>query len=156
MLTATLHDMLATVALADLARAPDFSRCFTMPGVVRGFVDLLFEHEGRVFVCDWKSDDLPSFDPEALARHCDRNYDVQARIYAVAAPRMAGITDPADYARRFGGMVFVFLRGLGSQKDGGDGDGDGTDGIHFFKPSWEEILAWETDMLGQRFWGIAR
>ncbi len=238
-----LHDMLATVALADLARAPDFSDWFAMPavarplekmrrrharpadhlplaawlvhraytapvrlggtviaglakaasalreveflfpipeqahsllsrprtdapawkverGVVKGFVDLLFEHEGKVFVCDWKSDDLPSFDPEALARHCGRNYDVQARIYAIAALRMAGITDPADYARRFGGMVFVFLRGLGSQKDGGDGDGDGdgdgTDGIHFFKPAWKDILAWETDMLGQRFWGIAR
>jgi exodeoxyribonuclease V beta subunit len=114
-------------------------------GVVKGFVDLLFEHDGRVFVCDWKSDDLPRFDKETLARHCGENYDVQARIYTIATLRLCGITTAAAYARRFGGVLFSFLRGLGGQG-----------GIHFFTPAWEDILAWETDMLGQHFWGIAR
>jgi exodeoxyribonuclease V beta subunit len=121
-------------------------------GVVKGFVDLLFEHEGRVFVCDWKSDDLPRFDLDTLASHCNENYDVQARIYAIATLRLCGITTSADYTQRFGGVVFCFLRGLGDQYEG---SGD-TPGIHFFKPTWEDILAWETDMLGQQFWGIAR
>jgi exodeoxyribonuclease V beta subunit len=118
-------------------------------GVVKGFVDLLFEHDGRVFVCDWKSDDLARFDPETLARHCGENYDVQARIYTIATLRLCGITTVDDYARRFGGVVFCFLRGLRDQKDG-------RTGIHFFKPTWQDVLTWEKDMLGQQFWGIAR
>jgi exodeoxyribonuclease V beta subunit len=115
-------------------------------GAVKGFVDLLFEHEGCVFVCDWKSDDLPRFDRDTLARHCHENYDVQARIYTIATLRMCGITTPADYAQRFGGVVYCFLRGQSQQDD--------CAGIHFFKPAWEDILAWETEMLGQQFWGI--
>jgi len=114
-------------------------------GVVKGFVDLLFEHDGRVFVCDWKSDALPSFDPDTLARHCGENYDVQARIYTLAALRLCGITSADAYGRRFGGVLFSFLRGLGEHS-----------GIHFFTPAWQDVLAWETDMLGPHFWGIAR
>jgi exodeoxyribonuclease V beta subunit len=56
-------------------------------------------------------------------------------------------TTPANYAQRFGGVVYCFLRGQREQ--------DESAGIHFFKPTWEDILAWETDMLGQQFWGIS-
>jgi len=126
-------------------------------GVVKGFVDLLFEHEGRVFVCDWKSDDLPRFDRDTLVEHCNENYDVQARIYTMATLRLCGITKPTDYARRFGGVVFCFLRGLGSQEVAISGSvADDSAGIHSFKPTWDDILAWEADMLGQQFWGSAR
>ncbi len=124
-------------------------------GVVKGFVDLLFEHDGRVFVCDWKSDVLHTFDQDALARHCGQSYDVQARIYTLAALRLCDIRTPADYARRFGGVVYCFLRGLGNERAHDDGVGS-SDGIHFRKPTWDEILSWETDMLGQQFWGLSR
>ena len=122
-------------------------------GVVKGFIDFLFEHDGRVFVCDWKSDDLPSFDRDTLSRHCHENYDVQARIYTIATLRLCDISTPADYARRFGGVVFCFLRGLTRREVEIAEDSPGT---HFFKPTWEDVLAWERDMLGQKFWGIAR
>jgi exodeoxyribonuclease V beta subunit len=120
-------------------------------GVVKGFVDLLFEHDGRVFVCDWKSDGLARFDPDTLARHCGENYDVQARIYTIATLRLCGIATADAYAQRFGGVLFSFLRGLPDRRDS-----SALTGIHFFKPTWEDVLAWETDMLGQQFWGIAR
>ncbi|HEY5282507.1 MAG TPA: PD-(D/E)XK nuclease family protein, partial [Polyangia bacterium] len=138
-----VHPLL-TQAKADVCKPP----WKVERGVVKGFVDLLFEHEGRVFVCDWKSDDLPSFDHEALARHCGENYDVQARIYALATLRLCGIEAPANYMQRFGGVVYCFLRGQREQ--------DASAGIHFFKPTWEDILAWEADMLGRQFWGISR
>jgi exodeoxyribonuclease V beta subunit len=126
-------------------------------GVVKGFVDLLFEHDGRVFVCDWKSDNLPRFDGDTLARHCEQNYDVQARIYTIAALRLCDIRTPADCARRFGGVVFCFLRGLDSRRDADpDKSADTSAGIHFLQPTWRDILSWETDMLGQRFWGMSR
>ena len=131
---------------------PDTTSWRVERGVVKGFIDLLFEHDGRVFVCDWKSDDLPRFDRDTLSRHCNENYDVQARIYTIATLRLCSITTPADYARRFGGVVFCFLRGLGDPLEGHVDSA----GIHFFKPTWEDILVWETDMLGRPFWGIAR
>jgi exodeoxyribonuclease V beta subunit len=129
-------------------------------GVVKGFVDLLFEHDGRVFVCDWKSDPLPRFDGDTLARHCQQNYDVQARIYTIAALRLCGIRTPTDYGRRFGGVVFCFLRGLGSRREADNSDADKSAddsvGIHFLQPTWDDILSWEADMLGQQFWGLSR
>lgn len=115
-------------------------------GVVRGFIDLLFEHAGKIYVCDWKSDTLPSYDPPALAEHCRQSYEVQARIYTMASLRFAGITGAADYERRFGGMVFCFLRGLSSDDDSG--------GLYFARPAWDTVVAWETAMLAPAFWGV--
>jgi exodeoxyribonuclease V beta subunit len=117
-------------------------------GAVKGFIDLLFEHEGRVYVCDWKSDLLPSYEAAALAHHCEEHYDVQARLYVIAALRLCGIADPAEYGRRFGAVLFCFLRG---RRPGGE-----REGMHCFTPTWDAILAWETEMLGQPFWGLAR
>jgi exodeoxyribonuclease V beta subunit len=115
-------------------------------GLVKGFVDLLFEHEGKVYVCDWKSDHLPSWDAETVARHCAQNYDIQARVYTMAVLRLCGIATRDDCERRFGGVLFLFLRGRRANDDSA--------GIFFRKPAWDEILAWEADMLGQDFWGL--
>ncbi len=115
-------------------------------GLVKGFVDLMFEHEGKVFVCDWKSDRLPSWEAETVARHCALNYDVQARVYTIAVLRLCGIATRDDYERRSGGVLFLFLRGRRANDDRA--------GIFFRKPEWEEVLSWETAMLGQDFWGL--
>ena len=116
-------------------------------GAVRGFIDLLCEHEGRVVVCDWKSDDLVDFTPSALAEHCREHYEVQARLYILATLRVARITEAEGYASRFGGMLFCFLRGLPDTKEGRPGQG-----MHFFKPAWPEILDWERALLSPSFW----
>jgi len=136
------HPLLTASVGSDHARAWKIER-----GAVKGFIDLLFEHEGRIHVCDWKSDILPSYDAATLARHCEQHYEVQARLYTMAALRFASIASPTDYAARFGGIVFYFLRGKNS--------GDPRQGLHFLKPTWEQILSWETEMLGRPFWGIA-
>jgi exodeoxyribonuclease V beta subunit len=117
-------------------------------GVVKGFVDLLFEYGGRVYVCDWKSDTLPAYTPEAVAPHCQEHYDIQSRIYTVATMRLCGIATREEHDRRFGGVFFCFLRGLGVD--------EGRSGIHFSRPDWDTVLAWERDMLGARFWGGAQ
>jgi exodeoxyribonuclease V beta subunit len=114
-------------------------------GAVKGFIDFLFEHDGRVFVCDWKSDVLPSYAAAALDEHCYEHYDVQARLYTLAALRMCGIGERPAFARRFGGVVFVFLRGLGP----------GGQGIVHRAPAWDDVLAWQEEMLGQAFWGLS-
>jgi len=114
-------------------------------GVVKGFIDLLFEHAGRIYVCDWKSDSLPEYTPDALARHCQQSYDLQARLYTLASLRFAGIANATDYGTRFGGVVFCFLRGLTGHDDGL--------GCHFTRPSWAVVSGWEAEMLEAGFWG---
>lgn len=116
-------------------------------GVVKGFVDFLFEHAGRTYVCDWKSDTLPDYQAETVAAHCQQSYDIQARIYTMATLRLIGITTRAEFDRRYGGVFFCFLRGLA-----GRGDGDDV-GIHYLKPDWDQVLSWEREMLHPHFWG---
>lgn len=116
-------------------------------GVVKGFVDLLFAHEGRAYVCDWKGDWLPSWEAGVVAAHARRNYATQARLYTLAALRLLGIDSAAAHAARFGGVLYCFLRGLRP--------GDPAAGIHFHRPSWDEVLGWEREMLGDDFWGLS-
>jgi exodeoxyribonuclease V beta subunit len=102
-------------------------------GFVKGYVDVIFEHEGRAYFGDWKSDLLPDFSPAALAAHMAANYDLQRRLYAIALVKMLGIADEADYEARFGGTVYVFLRAL-------------PQGLDVGRPSWSELQSWEREL----------
>jgi exodeoxyribonuclease V beta subunit len=116
-------------------------------GVVKGFIDLLFAHEDRVYVCDWKGDWLPSWEPAAVAAHAQRNYGTQARLYTLATLRLLGIDREAAYERRFGGVLYSFLRGMRTD--------DPTAGNDFHRPSWDEVLGWQREMLGDAFWRLS-
>ena len=115
-------------------------------GLVKGFIDYLFEHEGRVYLCDWKGDWLPSWDSDRLRIHCENNYDIQARLYTLAVLRLAGLSDRAAFERRFGGVLYCFLRGMRP--------GDEQAGIYFRRPDWQTMLDWQAEMLGSGFWGL--
>jgi exodeoxyribonuclease V beta subunit len=127
----------------DTLRVP----CKIDRGVVKGYVDLLFEHGGRVYVCDWKGDWLPRWDAGAVAAHSTAEYETQARLYTLAALRLLGIGDQQAFERRFGGVLYGFLRGM--RPDDPDA------GIHFRRPAWTEIVDWQREMLGGRFWGLS-
>lgn len=113
-------------------------------GYVRGVIDLLFEHEGRWHVVDYKSDRLPSYAPEMLSAHVERNYLVQARLYTLGTLRALAIHDAETYERRFGGLLYAFLRGMGEGE-----------GVWTLRPSWEEVLEWERALLSDTPWGHA-
>jgi hypothetical protein len=81
---------------------------------IKGFIDLVFEHSGRIYVVDWKSDVLPDYRPAALARHVAAHYAIQHRLYAVALARMIG---PDRLQERFGGLIYWFLRGEAAHVD---------------------------------------
>jgi exodeoxyribonuclease V beta subunit len=82
-------------------------------GFVKGYIDLAFEHRGRLYLLDWKSDALPDYDAPTLAAHVAEHYALQARVYCAAAARMLALDGPARTEARFGGMLFCFLRGPG-------------------------------------------
>lgn len=112
-------------------------------GFVKGFVDLLFEHEGLAYLGDWKSDVLPSYSPEAIGRRVEESYRLQAKLYSLALVKLLEIRDEGSYEERFGGFLFLFLRGM---QLGGEPGG----GIYFERPSWVELLSWEEELLERK------
>lgn len=106
------------------------------PDGLEGSLDLLFEWEGRLYVLDWKTNSLEGGDygREALERTMAAHYDLQVRIYTLAALAFAGIDHEAAFRERFGGAVYVFLRGLP------------TGGIWTRRPSWAEVQAWRREL----------
>jgi exodeoxyribonuclease V beta subunit len=87
-------------------------------GFVKGFIDLVFEHEGKFYFVDWKSNwlgpDASFYNSESLAGAMAANfYTLQLSIYALALHRFLRSRLPGyDYEKNFGGAFYLFLRGL--------------------------------------------
>jgi exodeoxyribonuclease V beta subunit len=109
-------------------------------GYVKGFIDLVFRRDKLMYFADWKGDLLPSYEPAALKQHVDRHYRLQAQIYSLGVVRLLAIHSERDYESRFGGLLYVFLRGVART-------GDGTTGLYFARPSWNEIVTYESELL---------
>lgn len=94
-------------------------------GMLMGFADLIFEHQGRYWVLDYKSnflgDEDAVYDADALARSmAEHRYDVQAAIYMLALHRLLKLRLGAAYEpeTHLGGAVYLFLRGLKGPQSG--------------------------------------
>jgi exodeoxyribonuclease V beta subunit len=109
-------------------------------GVLVGFVDFVFSHGGRTYFADWKSDLLRSYDPATVATHVASNYRLQAQIYTVGVLRLLAIRDEGDYERRFGGLLYLFIRGI---TPGGDGES----GVYFHRPAWSDVVRYEAELM---------
>jgi exodeoxyribonuclease V beta subunit len=136
------------LATADaLAREMDF--VYPLPGsalgFVRGSLDLAFESGGRTYFVDWKSDTLPSYAAAPLEKHTRSHYEDQIRLYAIAVGRLLGIGSAEAHERRFGGIVYCFLRGL---------DGTGR-GLWSARPAWDDVTRWQRELEQGAGWGAA-
>ncbi len=87
-------------------------------GYLNGYIDLVFEHDGRYHVLDWKSNHLGNA-PSGYARASiaqtmrDHGYHLQQLIYAVALDRYLRRRLPRyDRDRHFGGVLYLFVRGV--------------------------------------------
>ena len=81
-------------------------------GFIKGYIDLVVEHDDLVFLVDWKSDVLASYEPEPIQQHVADHYDLQLKLYTLALLKGIRIGSETDYEARFGGMIYIFLRGL--------------------------------------------
>jgi exodeoxyribonuclease V beta subunit len=115
-------------------------------GYLKGFIDFVFQDEGLIYFADWKSDLLRDYRAETIRLHVEREYTLQALIYSVGVIRLLQIRSAADYGQRFGGLLYVFLRGVGG------GEADAAHGIYFQRPDWSEIRRHEGELmkLGRR------
>lgn len=90
----------------------------TIDGYLRGFIDLAFEHEGRWYIADYKSNWLGGhadcYQRENLAESMgEHSYSLQYLIYLLALHRYLGTRLPDyDYERHIGGVFYLFLRGM--------------------------------------------
>ncbi|AKC86752.1 UvrD-helicase domain-containing protein [Pseudoxanthomonas suwonensis] len=86
-----------------------------LEGLMTGLIDLTYLHDGRWYVLDYKSNRLPGYGPAQLAEAMDHSeYPLQALIYTVALHRWLRfrLGDRYDYARDFGGVRYLFCRGV--------------------------------------------
>ncbi|AZD13690.1 exodeoxyribonuclease V subunit beta [Pseudomonas chlororaphis] len=93
-------------------------------GMFKGFIDLTFEHQGRYYVADYKSNwlgvDDAAYTEQAMEQSIlDNRYDLQYVLYLLALHRQlrARLAD-YDYDRHMGGALYLFLRGAGSASRG--------------------------------------
>ncbi|GAB2545830.1 exodeoxyribonuclease V subunit beta [Simplicispira piscis] len=107
-------------------------------GMLMGFADLVFEHNGRYWVLDYKSNHLgvngSAYTAQALdAAMAAHRYDVQAALYLLALHRLLRARLGAAYvpAQHLGGALYFFLRGI---------DGP-VQGVHPVPPPLELLIA---------------
>jgi len=113
-----------------------------LTGYLKGFLDLVFEHDGRWYLLDWKSNHLgwtpQDYVGEAIAEAMrEHGYHLQYLLYAVALDRylrrrLAGY----DYATHFGGVLYLFVRGV--RPDWKQADGSPS-GVYFHRPEFTAI-----------------
>ena len=96
-------------------------------GFLRGFVDLVAEHDGRFYVLDYKSNHLGDRPADYLRPQLDavmqkHHYPLQYLLYTVALHRYLGLRlRDYDYERHFGGVYYLFIRGMSVRHPPGTG-----------------------------------
>lgn len=90
----------------------------TVQGMLKGFIDLVFEWQGRWYLLDYKSNHLgmspvdysrPALE-QAMVEH---RYDLQYQLYSLALHRLLALRLPGyDFDQHFGGVLYLFLRGM--------------------------------------------
>jgi exodeoxyribonuclease V beta subunit len=131
-----------------------------LEGYLKGFIDLVFEHDGRYFILDWKSNHLgytaADYGDAPLARAmADHGYHLQYLLYAIALDRYLKLRVPGyRYEPQFGGVLYLFVRGVRPAwpATGSDIPGDGTPvpatcGVFFHRPRHDMLRALD-DLLG--------
>jgi exodeoxyribonuclease V beta subunit len=93
-------------------------------GMMKGVLDLLFYHEERYYLVDWKTNwlgpSIDAYDKKTMQRAMQENtYDLQALLYVEAIKRYLNIVDPRPFEECFGGVFYLFLRGISPKKKTG-------------------------------------
>jgi exodeoxyribonuclease V beta subunit len=88
-------------------------------GFMKGFIDLIFEYKGRYYIVDYKSNRLADTPSEYTKERMEEtigesHYYLQYLIYCVALQRYLKmrLADQYDYNSHFGGVFYLFLRGM--------------------------------------------
>lgn len=87
-------------------------------GYLAGYIDLVCEHQGRYYIIDYKSNRLgktrESYDESTIAEAMRlHNYELQYWLYTLAVHRhLRRWKESYRYAEHFGGIYYLFVRGM--------------------------------------------
>jgi exodeoxyribonuclease V beta subunit len=100
-------------------------------GLLTGFIDIVFEHQGRYFVLDYKSNKLPDYSQDSIINSMlSHRYEVQYTLYILALHRLLkSRLQNYNYDQHMGGAIYLYLRGI-------DQAGQG---VYVNKPPYELI-----------------
>jgi exodeoxyribonuclease V beta subunit len=146
--------LLNSAMLADLLRersTPPWSELYPdrvhalgfepLAGFLKGYMDLVFVHDGRWYLVDYKSNYLGDTagdyaQPALTASMEDHHYFLQYHIYLVALHRYLRLRVPDyDYERHMGGVFYLYLRGMHPSHPAGSG-------VFADRPSARQVERW--------------
>ncbi len=115
-----LQRLLQAHGVAVTLRRADLERLVFAParGYMKGFIDLVFEADGRYYLADYKSHWLgptvEAYHPEILRQVMVREmYYLQYLLYTLAVHRYLQLRLPGyDYDTHCGGVFYLFVRGM--------------------------------------------
>ena len=91
-------------------------------GFMKGYIDLVFRHQDRFYLVDWKSNYLgptiDSYHQAALQAAMQQHfYILQYHFYVLALSQYLRLRNPGfRYASDFGGVFYLFVRGIDCQQ----------------------------------------
>jgi len=109
-------------------------------GFMKGYMDMVFQHKGKFYLVDWKSNHLGSrsehYTREALQNTMVENfYILQYHLYTLALYQYLRLRNPHfNYESGFGGIFYIFIRGVESIRKT-------TRGIYADRPSSDLVNA---------------
>ncbi len=113
---------------------------------LKGFIDLVYEHQGQFYVADYKSnylgDGLEHYSAQAMKDSMTHSgYWLQAALYLVALHRYLKVRLPNyEISKHLGGACYMYLRGMHAQSD--------QTGIVYWRPDPQLVLDLDV-ILGQ-------
>jgi exodeoxyribonuclease V beta subunit len=109
-------------------------------GFLKGYIDVLFEYQSRYYLVDWKSNylgpQLADYAQQPLAAAMAKAYYfLQYHLYVLALDQWLRHRLPGySYAEHFGGVFYIFLRGVSSQHRA-------PNGVYYDRPAPELVEA---------------
>ncbi len=144
-----LHELSFTFNITAGTQLRLHDRLISVPtGFMTGFIDMIFIHNGRYYIVDWKTTTIGSCAAdyaqeklgEAMRHH---QYDLQYYIYLVALWLYGKQLDPAFSYAQMGGVFYLFARGMVNPHTQGQG-------VFFNRPTQPELTAF-AEQMGQKF-----
>ncbi|WMY95475.1 MAG: exodeoxyribonuclease V subunit beta [Arsenophonus sp.] len=130
----SIKKILCPSLLDDLAHRYDFLSKNSPPlnfekvkGVLKGYIDLIVFWKKKFYLIDYKSnwlgEDSFSYNQQAIKNSMiHHRYDLQYQLYTLAIHRYLRNRLPNyDYQKHFGGVIYLFLRGIYTKNSHGYG-----------------------------------
>jgi exodeoxyribonuclease V beta subunit len=111
---------------------PSVPETSMLNGFIHGFIDMIFIHQEKFYIVDWKSNFLEQGYTRAKLEQniLEMHYDLQIAIYTAAVIRWLKQTNAEySYDRHFGGVFYLYLRGMKTDS--------AENGVFFLRPDDE-------------------